>query len=134
MDQIEKIRNPYLTEDEKMDIIADALEQGDGRKFVPINVTLNPEQSGTAVDVIADKQIDEVKAIIDAGGQSIVRLSIDQDFEGFAKGVYEIPLVYVGDNELIASTVIGIDYETYYVYSQSSGTYNAKIAIAPTNS
>ncbi len=138
MDKIEKIRNPYLTEDEKMDIIADAIEEGGGgggdSSFVPIDVTINDIQSGIGIDVTADKTPAEVYALAKDGKNLAVRLSIEEAFGDFAAGVYIIPLLFSGPMNLIAATVIGIDMESYYTYGQgiySGGEYHGKIYVTP---
>lgn len=138
---------PYYTKDQTDALLGekqDTLTAGEGitinnnvisaaKEVEVVNLTLSSQQtSPTQIAVVADKTVAQIKALADAGKALRVRLEVPQQVGDFAPGVYEIPMVYVSDTNVLASTVIGPEFESYYLYMQTAQSTDGVIYVAST--
>lgn len=99
MEKIEKIRNPYLTEDEKMDIIADAIEEGGGgggaSGFETLELVINPDNN----TISTTKTVREIIALYTSGKCFASSLALDPDPQSLiCIQIYYGTLIYTGED------------------------------------
>ncbi len=104
MDKIEKIRNPYLTEDEKMDIIADVIEEGGGgggaSGFETLELVINPDNN----TIETTKTVREIIALYTSGKCFASSLALDPDPDSLTcVQVYYGTLIYMGEDGYLLS-------------------------------